>query len=78
MKLSNEARAILQTFVDRGCGHGDIITFSEFGDSLSWEKAAIKEGPIRDAFITLRDSGMIIEHSSGIGVTQLGLDELLR
>ena len=76
MELSSEAIAILQIFANRGCIDGDIIPFSEFGDALIWENAAIKQGPIRDAFISLCDNGMIVEHNSGLGITQLGLDAI--
>jgi hypothetical protein len=76
MELSTEARAILRTFIDRGCKDGDIIPFSEFGDSLPWENAAIKQGPIRDAFISLCDNGMVIEYNSGLGITKFGLDSI--
>jgi hypothetical protein len=76
MELSTEARAILQTFVERGCNDGDIIHFSEFGDSLPWENATIKEGAVHDAFISLCENGMVIEHNSGLGITQFGLDAI--
>ena len=73
MKLTAEARAILQTFADRGFKAGDLISFSDFGDAMIWKDAAIKEGPIRDAFVFLCENELIAEHESGVGVTEAGL-----
>ena len=73
MQLTAEARAILQTFSDRGCRAGDVISFFDFGDAIVWENAAIKAGPTRDAFIFLCENELIVEHSSGVGITEAGL-----
>lgn len=74
MKLRPEAIAILQVFIERGCKTGDIIQFTDFGDSIIWDAGFIKSEDIRLGLQELIDGQYVIEYNAGLGITTKGFE----
>lgn len=74
MKLRQEAIAILQVFIDRGCKIGDIIQFTDFGGAIVWDAGYVSSEDIRLGLQELIEGQYVIDHNAGLGITEKGFE----
>lgn len=70
--MSPEASRILSVFKARGLALGDLIHFTDFGDAIVWEDAAVKDPATAAALQELIDGKYVVEHNAGLELTTRG------
>ncbi len=72
--LSSEATKILAAFSKRELHAGEIIEWTDFGDTVVWKDGYIRDASVRDGLQQLLDGGLVVESAAALELTPAGED----